>query len=499
MKTHLQRGAARRLVKCLVGLSWLGVMLAVLCLFPQRLIAQLTPPGGGWTFPTNLNAWTFADVTNWTSDNGYAPLSFTNIIGLQYRGDMSTKYALQLDTTNTTPAFLHYNLIETNATNLTLDVGSITFWLSPASWASASLTNGTGPGVWAELLSVGQWTTNASFGYWGLSMDPGGTNIYFASQTNNGTAVTYLSVPIAWSTNEWHFIGLTYSSSNSALYLDGKLAATGSNVTIFPAPNALTNGFFIGSGPTGFSQSRALFDDIYTFGNALSDTDMENIYNEEYFDIFLNPNNPSPHIVSAPSSSTNGPIFNAVTGSGFLTAISTNTSGCVTSSNVWITNFTAAVVGTNMSITFTIGGGSNGVPYDVFANSVLDFSNTTNAPWAWMGQGYQCVTYTITNLPMSSCFLILGSPVDQDADGLTDAYERLVSKTDPTNPNSSGDGMLDGWKVLWGMSPLINNSAQPNERNNYIYDGTSRLESLSGIENEGFGFDNEGNIQIDLP
>src|SRR5690242_11174318 len=131
MKTHLQRGAARRLVKCLVGLSWLGVMLAVLCLFPQRLIAQLTPPGGGWTFPTNLNAWTFADVTNWTSDNGYAPLSFTNIIGLQYRGDMSTKYALQLDTTNTTPAFLHYNLIETNATNLTLDVGSITFWLSP--------------------------------------------------------------------------------------------------------------------------------------------------------------------------------------------------------------------------------------------------------------------------------------------------------------------------------------------------------------------------------
>jgi hypothetical protein len=100
---------------------------------------------------------------------------------------------------------------------------------------------------------------------------------------------------------------------------------------------------------------------------------------------------------------------------------------------------------------------------------------------------------------MSSCFLILGSPVDQDADGLTDAYERLVSKTDPTNPNSSGDGMLDGWKVLWGMSPLINNSAQPSERNNYLYNGTSRLQSVSGTENEAFGFDNEGNIQIDLP
>jgi hypothetical protein len=283
------------------------------------------------------------------------------------------------------------------------------------------------------------------------------------------------------------------------LYLDGKLAATGSNVTVFPTPNALTNGFFIGSGPNGFAQSRALFDDIYTFGNALSDTDVENIYNDQYFDIFLNPNNPSPHIGSAPSSATNGPIFNAVTGSGFLTAISTNTSGCITSSNVWITNFTAAVVGTNMSITFTIGGGSNGIPYDVFANSVLDFSNTTNAPWAWMGQGYQCVTYTITNLPMSACFLILGTAQDADADGLTDAFERLVSKTDPNNPNSSGDGMLDGWKVLWGMSPLINNSAQPSERNNYIYDGTGQLEMDSGIENEVFGFDAEGNIQLDLP
>jgi len=56
--------------------------------------------------------------------------------------------------------------------------------------------------------------------------------------------------------------------------------------------------------------------------------------------------------------------------------------------------------------------------------------------------------------------------------------------------------MLDGWKVLWGMNPLINNSAQPSERHNYIYDGTGRLETDSGIENEAFSFDAEGNIQL---
>ena len=66
--------------------------------------------------------------------------------------------------------------------------------------------------------------------------------------------------------------------------------------------------------------------------------------------------------------------------------------------NVWLTNVTASAAN-NGTITFTIGGGGPGVPYDVFANSVLNFSDTTNAPWSWMGQGYQWNTYSIfTNI-----------------------------------------------------------------------------------------------------
>jgi hypothetical protein len=59
--------------------------------------------------------------------------------------------------------------------------------------------------------------------------------------------------------------------------------------------------------------------------------------------------------------------------------------------------------------------------------------------------------------------------------------------------------MLDGWKVLWGMNPLINNTAIPSQRANYTYDGTGRLESLSGTNAEIFNFDAEGNIQLDQP
>jgi hypothetical protein len=121
-----------------------------------------------------------------------------------------------------------------------------------------------------------------------------------------------------------------------------------------------------------------------------------------------------------------------------------------------------------------------------------------------MGQGYQCCTYTIPGLTNGAVYLLLGTHLDSDADGLTDAYERLVSHTNPYVADTSGDGMLDGWKALWGMSGIINNPAQPSERATYTYDGTGRLEANSGVSYTGFspevfGFDNEGNIFSDQP
>jgi len=71
-----------------------------------------------------------------------------------------------------------------------------------------------------------------------------------------------------------------------------------------------------------------------------------------------------------------------------------------------------------------------------------------------MGQGLHCVTYLLTNLPNTSAFLILGKPTDSDADGLTDAYEGLVSKTDPMNADTDADGLLDGEEVgIYHLDP----------------------------------------------
>jgi len=71
-----------------------------------------------------------------------------------------------------------------------------------------------------------------------------------------------------------------------------------------------------------------------------------------------------------------------------------------------------------------------------------------------MGQGYHCVSYSliITSAP-PSIFLILGTPQDSDLDGITDAYELLVSKTNPYSADSDNDGIPEAWAVLNGLSP----------------------------------------------
>ena len=50
-------------------------------------------------------------------------------------------------------------------------------------------------------------------------------------------------------------------------------------------------------------------------------------------------------------------------------------------------------------------------------------------------------------------FDLLGTPLDEDADGLTYAVE-ICHGTNPRDADSDGDGMPDGWEVQWGLDPL---------------------------------------------
>jgi hypothetical protein len=290
-------------------------------------------------------------------------------------------------------------------------------------------------------------------------------------------------------------LAITYSSTNSALYIDGGLVTNGLPVTCWPGPDVLASGFCIGSASTGKAQAHGLFDALVTYANPLDAGTIANTFSYQSFPYYINPENIA-NLSPAPSSPQVTPSFVAITGPGYLTSLGT-VANCVSSTSVWMTNVVATLV-TNgtLNLTFTIMGGSISLPYDVFATPGLVGQSITNAQWAWMGQAYPCQRWLLTNLPASSALLILGTPQDSDQDGLTDAYELLVSHTNPHKADSSGDGMLDGWKVLWGLNPSINNAAQPGLRSNFTYDPVGRLDLLSGIRGETLTNDFEGNILL---
>jgi hypothetical protein len=191
----------------------------------------------------------------------------------------------------------------------------------------------------------------------------------------------------------------------------------------------------------------------------------------------------------APSYPVFSPAFEAITGPGYLQAISTNScvanNDCTNYANVWFTNVSATESNGRVNLTFAIAGGSNGLTYDVFATTALA-SPLSNAVWTWMGQGYQGVTYTLPGLTPDSVCLLLGTPLDSDGDGLTDAYELLVGHSNPSVSNSIDPSMLDGWAVLWSLNPFaIYDQADfpsaPKARLDYWRFNTSTYQSEAGL------------------
>jgi len=395
---------------------------------------------------TTLDSWSFHDNTNWTSDLGYNTVSFSNL-AFSTLGDGAS---LVVDTN--LPAWLQFNIVESSgATNFSPSFGSVVFWVAPNDWASAS-AGGNGLGGWGRLFEAGAYTTNSSIGLWSIYLDEAGNNLYFSTQTNDlsGTLTTYLTAPISWTTHYFHFVALTYSPTNTTLYIDGAQVTNCPGLTVYPGPNVTT--FSIGSDSTGVYQSQALFNSVATYSAPLDAGTIQQMFTWEYNYYTINPVNKAMfNLASAPSSQTTfTPINDVITGPGFLVSLGAAATCATSTTNVvWITNVTATVAaGGTMNLSFAIEGGVDGVYYDVFANSVLSFGSN-GVPWSWMGQGQHCQAYSLTNLPSTDCFLILGTPQSSTPDGLTDAYKLLVAKGNPNAYSSDGTGMADGWEVLY--------------------------------------------------
>ena len=58
-------------------------------------------------------------------------------------------------------------------------------------------------------------------------------------------------------------------------------------------------------------------------------------------------------------------------------------------------------------------------------------------------------------------FLASDAASDSDDDGLSDSMESYVYGTSLVNPDSDGDGLLDGQEIAWGLNPLIGEINSP--------------------------------------
>jgi hypothetical protein len=358
-----------------------------------------------------------------------------------------------------------------------------------------------------ELDAVG---TSESANVWSLQVNADGTMLSLIAQSD-GNPTLLLQTNISWQAGQSHLIALDYATNATSLFIDGQLLAQGAGVATVPPQLAA---LFVGSSLAGSSVAGGDFDELCCFGkppmarfyHPLTDADLLFYYNVYAPQAALGPISAeeiaaraemiaarrAQRAASLSAVSLDGSGMEAMAARGTYGALS----DCVTNVPVYMTNVWAGFeTDGTMTVTFDIVGGTNGLIYDVFGTTNMAASSITNMPWVWVTNSPTCNTVVLINQPNVQTFYILGTPLDTDGDGLTDAYELLVSHTNPNNPDTDGDGLSDGWEVANGLNPLVDDSTLNGQRANFTYDGIGWLLQITGTRGESFTLDSEGNVQ----
>ncbi len=225
-----------------------------------------------------LGVWTF-DTSDWLGSLGQVPILATNI---ELVSGLSSN---AVEMTNI-DSYLFYNLVESNGhTNLDITNGTVSIWFKPY-WSSANL-GGTGPGANPPLFGA-LVNTNMDDGFWEVYLGSDGNTLFFDS--TDYTAHDVVAVPILWVSNQWYQVALTYSPSNSTLYINGVAVTNVSGIPIYITPQLMLVGNDIEESAVG------AFDELKTFNYPLSDIQIQ--------DEFYNDSHVPPFITTQPLSQT---------------------------------------------------------------------------------------------------------------------------------------------------------------------------------------------------
>ena len=427
--------------------KWLiGISVAALCASSRLGWADVPAPTDGGGDPplpwSQLDTWAFSG-SNWASGLGYPAVAWTNALNVDtWASTLWTTNGLLLDTGDPSlgiPGFLQFNVFEADGTtNLSCSVGAVCFWFS-SSWSSVDQGEGaTGPGTWGRLIEAGAQDTNNATGWWSLYLDPGGTNLYFSTQAG-GVSADYLTAPISWTSNSWHQLVLSYSTTNCALYVDGQLQTNNlTGVFTYPDTNVLASGFYVGSDAFGLTQARGQFAQLSTWTGPLDPSFLVDSYAG------------GTNAVASWDSGTPHPLY---LGNVAHVAVPV----AYTGPQISIMNLVAVSAGAaGTSVSFQVGGGTNGPLYSVFMTTNL-MTPGRSSPWQWLTNVPAGQTLCFTNLPWSRACFILGTPSDSDGDGLTDAYDTLVLHIPSncyTNLSMDAFGTPMAWYLAHNLDPL---------------------------------------------
>ena len=430
---------------------------------PSIALFLLTVPAfcqsGPPAFPAvQLNQWVLAQP-NWPDIYGDASLRSANLNTAPGWSHAGT--ALSVDTN--VPAFLNLSVMDDGEANISLPAGAFSFWFQP-NYTSAT-DGGDGPTNWASLLTIGQWTSNASASCWSLVVDPDGTNLIFLAQSNGASQIV-LTAPINFDAGDWHNIVLNYSETNCCLFLEGQPVTNAGAAAYLPSDgDCAAYGFSIGSegGTNGIFQARGQFQDLRTYDGPLAADDVAQDYADASTAIlnhggslpsssgFHSADDGVPQIPGDPGTNSGGGIgSDGVTNLLQTYVITTNYQN--------YTNFWLSVTNSPASALVSVMSTLPALTYEILTNSNL--ASTNWGVWKTLTASSSVTPAPPLALGSNSLFFkgaLVWSSCSNSTPPLPDWWAMLYFNSlcpDPSG-NPSGDGINNLNKYLMGLNPNI--------------------------------------------
>jgi hypothetical protein len=330
--------------------------------------------------------------------------------------------------------------------NFNPTAGAIRFWLSP-NWSTADkATGGTGPGHVAQLLQLVALDTKSVSGHWSLCVNDTGDTLYLVTESQ-GKLATLLQSPVQFTAGDWRMITLGYSATNTALWLDHELQATGAGLpglTEAKADLALVVGsdFFAGADNVADAQ----FEELTTLPRWPKKSDWHDLYFQ-----------------SGKRRSLLGPLgtkeeeqskVTALKSAGFLPEeYGMAAGGGAGDGPIVLNNYAAG------TLWLEITGVSNSLAQLIVHGTIEDeayeiwsVESLTNAGWAReqpivlgaAGQDWTPTTVAVGERT-NQLFFRARTLVDTDGDGLADWWE-MENGLNPNDSDTGTTGVPDGYK-----------------------------------------------------